>query len=204
MSRYTKAKGRLVRRFKVNLFGQDKFDRLLERRPNAPGMHGSARHGKPSEYKKQLVEKQKLRFMFGLTERQLRNTYQKAVAMKGATGLEFLKLLERRLDNMIYRSGLAKTRSQARQMVSHGLFMMNGRRVTVPSIQVREKDVLEVREKSKSSPVFNEAKEDKKLESARWIQLDIKKLRAEVVALPEEDDLERIVDSQLIVEFYSK
>lgn len=204
MSRYTNAKGRLVRRFKVNIFGQDKFDRLLEKRPNSPGMHGSARKGKPSEYKKQLTEKQKLRFMFGITERQLRNTYQKAASKQGATGKELMKLLERRLDNVIYRAGFAKTRSQGRQMVSHGLFTLNGRRVTIPSIEVREGDVIEVREKTQNSPLFGAVKEDKKLDPARWIKMDQKKLRAEISALPEEDDLERLIETQLIVEFYSK
>jgi len=150
MSRYTGAKARLVRRFGVNIFGTPKYDKILERRPNGPGMHGNARRGKDSEYKKQLLEKQKLRFMYGVTERQLRNYYKKADAKKEATGVALLKLLERRLDNAIYRAGFAKTRSQARQMVNHGLFMMNGKRVSIPSIQITEGDVFEVRTKSKA------------------------------------------------------
>ncbi|MBU0981410.1 30S ribosomal protein S4, partial [Patescibacteria group bacterium] len=182
MSRYTKAKGRLVRRFGVNIFENPKMDKLLEKRPHGPGQHGSARsRGKDSEYKKQLLEKQKLRFMFGITEKQLRNYYQKAAALKEATGDALLKLLERRLDNVIYRAGFAKTRAQARQMVSHGLFNLNGRRVSIPSIQVREGDTIEVREKSKASPLFADVKGEKDFDFARWLKSEQKTLKTEVV-----------------------
>lgn len=180
------------------------MDKLLEKRPHGPGMHGHARRGKDSEYKKQLLEKQKLRFMYGITERQLRNYYKKAASGKESTGIALLKLLERRLDNVIYRAGLAKTRAQARQMASHGLFTLNGRRVSVPSIQVREGDVLEVREKSKASALFNEVKEEKNFDHARWLKSDQKALKAEVAALPEEEDLDKLIETNLIIEFYSK
>ena len=124
-------------------------------------MHGNNRAGKASEYKKQLLEKQKMRFMFGITEKQLRNYYLKAASGSEATDVALMKSVERRLDNVVYRAGFAKTRAQARQMVGHGMFNLNGRRVSIASIQVREGDVLEVREKSKSSPLFNEVKEEK-------------------------------------------
>lgn len=204
MSRYTGPKGRLVRRFGVDIFGTAKMTKLLGKRPNAPGMHGADRQGKASEYKKQLLEKQKLRFMYGLTEKQLRNYYLKASTKKEATGLGLMKMMETRLDNVIYRSGFAKTRSQARQMIGHGLWSLNGRRVTISSIQVREKDVLEVRQKSKSSPLFAVVKEDKDFGSARWLSSDQKELKTEVIALPEAEDLDQLVDPQLVVEFYSK
>lgn len=204
MSRYTGAKGRLVRRFGVNIFGNEKMDKLLNRRPHGPGIHGQGRRGKMSEYKKQLLEKQKLRFMFGLTERQLRNYYLKAAAKQEATGIALMKLLERRLDNVVYRAGLAKTRAQARQMVSHGLFLMNGRRVSIPSIQVREGDVLEVRSKSQSSGLFNEVKEAKDFDHARWLKVDRKALKFDVASLPEEDDFDQLIQTSLIVEYYSK
>ena len=204
MSRYTGPKARLVRRFGVNIFGSDKLDKILERRPHAPGMHGKAGHGKASEYKKQLMEKQKLRFMYGLTEKQLRNTYQKAATSLEATGTVLMKLLERRLDNVVYRAGFAKTRSQARQMVGHGLLLLNGRRVTIPSILVREGDVLEVRTKSKDSALFAPVREAKDFDHARWIKPDVKALKAEVTALPEEQDLDKLIETHLIVEFYSK
>ena len=205
MSRYTGPKGRLVRRFGVNIFGAGKYDKLLERRPHGPGQHGNARRrGKDSEYKKQLTEKQKLRFMYGLTEKQLRNTYKRAAAKQEATGIALLKLLERRLDNVVYRAGFATTRAQARQMVSHGLLLMNGRRVTIPSIQVREGDVISVREKSKDSPLFAEVKTAKDLEPARWIKISQKDLSIEIAALPTEDDLDKLIQTNLIIEFYSK
>lgn len=204
MSRYTGPKGRLVRRFGVNLFDSPKLDALLERRPHGPGMHGQARGAKASEYKKQLVEKQKLRFMYGVTERQLRNYYLKAASGNEATGNALLKLLERRLDNVIYRAGFAKTRSQARQMVSHGLFNMNGRRINIPSIQVREGDTIEVREKSKVSPLFSSVKEEKEFDHARWLKSEQKTLKTEVMALPQDNDLDKLIESQLVVEFYSK
>lgn len=204
MSRYTGPKGRHVRRFGLNIYGNPKYDRLLEKRPHAPGVHGAGRRGKASEYKKQLMEKQKLRFMYGLTERQLRNNYRTAASKREATGVALLKLLERRLDNVIYKAGFAATRAQARQMVSHGLFMLNGRRVTIPSILVREGDVVEVREKSKASPLFAAVKEDKDFDHVRWVKVDRKNLKFEVEALPEEGDLDKIIQTNLIIEFYSK
>lgn len=204
MSRYTGPKGRHVRRFGVNIYGNTKFDALLDRRPNAPGMHGASRLGKASEYKKQLMEKQKLRFMYGLTEKQLQNLYAKANAKKEPTGLALLKMLEARLDNVIFRAGFAQTRAQARQMVNHGLFTMNGRRVTIASIQVREGDKIEVREKSKKSALFNEIKESKGDDAARWLKTEPKNLSFEVAALPQEEDLDKLIQMNLIIEFYSK
>lgn len=204
MSRYTGPKGRLVRRFGVDIFSTAKMSKLLEKRPSGPGMHGARRGSKPSEYKKQLLEKQKLRMMYGLTEKQLRNYYLKAASMKGATGIDLMKMIERRLDNVIYRSGLAKTRAQARQMVSHGLFALNNVRVTFPSIQVREGDQIAARARSKDSPLFQAVKEDKDFDHARWLKSDQKGLTVEVAALPEENDLDQLIETQLIVEYYSK
>jgi small subunit ribosomal protein S4 len=204
MSRYTGPKGRLVRRFGTNIFGTEKMSKLLEKRPQAPGMHGGGRRGKDSEYKKQLLEKQKLRFMYGITERQLRNYYKKAASGEEQTGNALLKLLERRLDNVIYRAGFAKTRAQARQMVNHGLFTLNSRRVSIPSIQVREGDIIEVRMKSKTSPLFTSTLEAKDFDHARWMKSEQKALKTEVAALPEEEDLDKLIETHLIIEFYSK
>lgn len=204
MSRYTGPKARLVRRFGVNIFGSEKYDKIFERRPHGPGMHGQGRRGKDSEYKKQLLEKQKLRFMYGITEKQLRNYYKKAAGQAETTGVALLKLLERRLDNVIFRGGLAKTRAQARQIVNHGLLTLNGRRVSIPSIQVREGDIIEVRKKSKVSPLFTSVVEDKDFDHARWLKSDQKTLKIEVSALPEEDDLDKLIETHLIIEFYSK
>jgi small subunit ribosomal protein S4 len=204
MSRYTGPKARLVRRLGVNIFESDKYAKILEKRPTAPGMHGASRTGKASEYKKQLLEKQKLRFMFGVTEKQLGNYYKKASASEEATDIALMKLMERRLDNAVFKAGFAKTRAQARQMVSHGVFMLNGKRVDVPSIQVNVGDKMEVREKMKSSPLFNEVKEEKDFDHARWLKSEQKGLKFEVVALPEADDLDKLIEAYLIVEFYSK
>lgn len=204
MSRYTGPKGRLVRRFGVDIFGTAKMTALLEKRPQGPGMHGGNRQGKASEYKKQLLEKQKMRMMYGLTEKQLRNYYLKATTKKEATGVALQKMLESRLDNVVYRAGFASTRAQARQMVNHGMWTLNGRRVSIPSIQVTEGDMIEVREKSKSSPLFTAVKEDKDFGSARWLKSEQKGLKIEVSSLPEQEDLDKIVDTQLIVEYYSK
>lgn len=204
MSRYTGPKARLVRRFGVNLFDSDKFSKILEKRPHGPGLHGKNRVGKPSEFKKQLVEKQKLRFMYGVTEKQLRNYYLKASSSNDATDLALMKLLEKRLDNTVYRAGFAKTRAQARQMVGHGIFNLNGRRVSIPSIQIREGDKIEVREKLKSSPLFAEVKEDKKFDHARWLKSEQKSLKTEVLALPQNEDMDKLIEASLIVEFYSK
>ena len=204
MSRYTGPKGRLVRRFGVDIFGTPKMNALLEKRPNAPGMHGADTHGKSSEYKKQLLEKQKMRFMYGLTEKQLRNCYLRASTKKEATGIAMLKMVESRADNVIYRSGFAKTRAQGRQMISHGVWKLNGRRINVPSIQVCEGDMLEVRERLKASPMFAPVKEDKDFGSSRWLKSDQKALKVEVAALPQPEDLDQLIDTQLIVEYYSK
>lgn len=204
MSRYTGPKGRLVRRFGVDIFGTTKMTKLLEKRPHGPGMHGASRAGKASEFKKQLLEKQKLRMMYGLTEKQLRNYYLKASSRSGATGTEIMKMIEKRLDNVIYRSGFAKTRAQARQMVNHGIFTLNKTRVSIPSIQVREADIIEVRERLKESPLFISVIEDKDFDHARWIKSDQKLLKAEIASLPEENDLDQLIETQLIVEYYSK
>lgn len=204
MSRYTGPKGRLVRRFGVDIFGTAKMTKLLEKRPNAPGMHGANRQAKASEYKKQLLEKQKMRLMYGLTEKQLRNLYLKAITKKEATGTVLMKMVESRLDNVIYRAGFAKTRAQARQMVNHGIWTLNGRRVTIASILVREGDMIEVRKKLQASPLFTAVKEEKDFEHARWLKSDQKALKTEVASLPEAEDLDKMIDTQLIVEYYSK
>jgi small subunit ribosomal protein S4 len=204
MSRYTGPKGRLVRRFGVDIFGTGKMSKLLEKRPQAPGMHGANRQAKASEYKKQLLEKQKMRLMYGLTEKQLRNLYLKAITKKEATGVVLMRMVESRLDNVIYRAGFAKTRAQARQMVNHGIWTLNGRRVSIPSITVREGDNIEVRTKLKASPLFAAVKEEKDFEFARWLKSDQKALKTEVASLPTAEDLDQLIDTQLIVEYYSK
>lgn len=200
--RYTGPKAKLCRRLGVNLFGTDKYTKILRKRQSKPGMHG-AKFSKKSEYGRQLDEKQKARFTFGLSEKQMANNFKKAVSQEGDTGQNLLSLFERRLDNVIYISQLAITRMQARQMVSHGHFTLNGRRVDIPSIQVRPGDKIQLIPKFAKSPLYGDLDKLKDY-SPKWLAVDLKKLSVEVLALPEADDLEKSIDSQLIVEFYSR
>lgn len=202
--RYTGPKARLCRRHRANLFGTAKYTKILERRAGKPGVHGNRGYfGKMSEYGIQLSEKQKARVLFGLSEKQFRNAFKKANKMQGETGENFLRLLELRLDNVIYVSQFAVTRMQSRQMVNHGHFKLNGRRVDIPSIQVRVGDKIELPDRIKNSPLYFGLEKLKDF-SPKWLKVDLKKLTVEVLSLPEKDDLEKSIDSQLIVEFYSR
>lgn len=204
MSTYRGPIVRKARRYGAMIFSNGKSKQnAFNKRKYAPGQHGRSSFRSMSEYAKQLQEKQKARFMFGITEKQFRKYYQKATKAEGVTGLELLKGLERRLDNFVYRSGFAATRRQARQFVTHGHFELNGRRVDIPSIEIKVGDKLVVRNKSHKSPIFEEIKKQKDA-SVKWINADNGKLTIEVIALPGEDDVEPIINSQMIVEFYSK
>ena len=205
MSRYTGPKARLCRRFGTNIFGPDKYDKILAKRNFPPGMHGQGRFAKKSEYAKQLMEKQKARYMFGLNEKQFRSYYEKADRSDMVTGEGLLMLLERRLDNVLYRAGFGVSRPQTRQMINHGLFMVNGRRVTIPSIQVKIGDKIEIIKRSAASPLFANLKTGKeKIKPPSWLNSDPKNLTIEVVAIPEKEELEQSIESSLIIEFYSK
>lgn len=200
--RYTGPKAKLCRRLGANLFGAEKYTKILRRRQSKPGVHGS-KFSKKSEYGRQLEEKQKARFVFGLSERQIVNYFKRAISQPGDTGLNLLCLFERRLDNVIYVSQFAVTRIQARQMVSHGHFKLNGRRVDIPSILVCPGDKIELLPKHANSPLYSGL--DKLKDYApKWLKVDFKKLNMEVLALPDKDDLEKSIDSQLLVEFYSR
>lgn len=202
--RYTGPKAKLCRRFHANLFGTAKYTKILEKRPGKPGMHGSkGSFGKLSEFGSQLLEKNKARAIFGLSERQFKTYFAKASRMTGETGESLLRLLEMRLDNLVYISQFAVTRAQARQMVSHGHFKLNGRRVDVPSIQVRPGDKIELDEKMKSSPLYAGLDKLKDF-SPKWLKVDLKKVSVDVIANPEKDELEKSIDSQIVVEFYSR
>jgi small subunit ribosomal protein S4 len=203
--KYTGPKARLCRREGFNLFGSDKYQKIMGRRPGIPGIHGAKRLGKMTEYAKQLREKQKAKRMFGLSEKQFRRTFDKASAMKGVAGENMLQLLERRLDNVLFRAGFAATRMQSRQFASHGLFMLNGRRIDIPSVQLRVGDVIEVRSKSKSSPVFKKNLEDlANTDTPTWLKVDTKKLQIEIMDIPAAQHFEQAIESQMIVEFYSR
>ena len=174
----------------------------MTRRNYAPGQLGKNRFGKQTEYGRHLRAKQKARRIYGISEKQFVLYYEKADKNKEATGSALLKLLETRLDNVIYRAGFAKSRVQARQIVTHGHIKLNGKRVDIPSIMVKVGDIFEV--KDKKHPTLAKASENKKFKSPAWLQVDTANLKGEVLELPEVDDAEASIDTQLIVEFYSK
>jgi small subunit ribosomal protein S4 len=208
LARYTGAKCKLCRREGEKLFL--KGDRCytdkcaFERRPTPPGEHGRMRR-KPTDYSIQLREKQKVRRMYGVLEGQFRSYFKTAEGKKGIAGTNLLMLLEKRIDNVAYRMGFSNSRSQARQLVQHGHFMLNGHKVTVPSIQLKDGDVLEVREGSKNSLVIKEAQEVVARRGVpAWLEVDTTALKGTIKALPVRDDITFPMNEQLIVELYSK
>lgn len=208
MARYTEAKCRLCRREGQKLFL--KGDRCFtdkcayDRRPYAPGQHGRSRK-KMSDYAIQLREKQKVRRMYGILEDQFRSYFHKADMMRGVTGTNLLVLLERRLDNVVYRLGFANSRDQARQLVRHGIFMLNGRRVNIPSMAVRSGDVVEVREAARKVPVIQEAREViARRGCPDWLEVDGDNFKGTVKSMPQREDIQFPINEQLIVELYSK
>lgn len=200
--RYTGPRAKKARRL-----GQaftEKEAKVLQRRPTAPGQHGASR-GRLSEFALQLKEKQKAKFAYGVQEKQFFRSFKKAQAKPGVTGQNLLSLLEKRLDNVIYRLGFADTRSQARQMVSHGFFTVNSRRVTIPSFTVKVGDQISVTEKKKTSKLII-AKKDK-LKSNNppdWLSLEPQELKAKVLSQPTFEDMDKVINTQLIVEHYSR
>ncbi|BAP86075.1 30S ribosomal protein S4 [Paucilactobacillus hokkaidonensis JCM 18461] len=201
MSRYTGPSWRISRRLGVSLSGTGKE---LARRPYAPGDHGSDRRSKLSEYGTQLREKQKLRMTYGMTERQFANLFVRAGKMKDGThGTNFMALLERRLDNMVYRLGLATTRRQARQLVNHGHITVDGKRVDIPSYEVETGQVIGVREKSKNLVIIQAAVEAV-VGRPSYVEFDADKLEGSLVRIPEREDMDADLDESLIVEYYNK
>ncbi|HEY5540049.1 MAG TPA: 30S ribosomal protein S4 [Coriobacteriia bacterium] len=208
MARYTGADCRLCRREGIKLFL--KGDRCytdkcaVEKRPYPPGMAGKKRP-RDSEYRVQLREKQRCKRMYGLLEKQFRGYYTIASAQKGITGENLLRLLESRLDNVVYRLGFAKSRDEARQVVRHGHITVNDHRVNIPSYRVRPGEVIEVRTKSKDLLVIKTALiASEKIEVPGWLEVDIEKLQGKVLSLPSREQIDAPVREQLIVELYSK
>lgn len=205
MAKITTPKGKLVRKFGENIFGNPKYDRLLNRKPYKPGQHGQSRRSKLSNYGVQLQEKQKIKFMYGLLEKQFRLTFEKAEKMKGETGTNMLQLLESRLDNVVYRLGFSPSRPSGRQMVSHKHFLVNNKVVNIPSYIVNPGDVIEVRKKSKKMDIILDAMRRIKGDmDLPWLGLDKAKMRGTFVAVPDRDEMQLTVNEQLIVELYSK
>ena len=205
MATPVKTRGKLVRKFGVNIFGNPKYDRLLTRKSYAPGQHGQGRRSKLSNYGTQLREKQKIKFMYGLLENQFRLTFEKAEKMKGETGTNMLQLLECRLDNVVYRLGFAPSRPAGRQLVSHKHFLINNKVVNIPSYTVKPGDVIEVRDKSKKMDLVLESMRRIKGDmDLSWLELDKAKMRGTFVTVPDRDEMHLTVNEQLVVELYSK
>jgi small subunit ribosomal protein S4 len=207
MARYTGPKAKLCRRFNENLFGTAKYDKIIGKKPYPAGQHGKdkAQRRKISDYGLHLKEKQKLRFTYGLLEKQFRNLFFKAEKMQGVTGDNLLQLLERRLDNVVYRLGFAVTRMQARQFVNHGHIDVNGQRVDIASYLLKAGDVIEIHPKSRSMKALVEAMDMTGMSSPyTWLSVDKDNFRGEFLMVPAIDLIPIQVDDRLIVEFYSK
>ena len=208
MAKYNGAKCRLCRREGTKLFL--KGDRCFtdkcaqDRRPYAPGQHGRARK-KLSEYAVQLREKMKVRRIYGVLEKQFHGYFEDAEMAKGVTGANLLVILERRLDNVVYRMGFANSRSQARQLVRHGIFTLNGHKVTIPSLQVRVGDEIAVPEKNRNIPVIAAAQDVLARRGCpAWVEVDGASFKGVIKALPQRDDIQTPIEESLIVELYSK
>lgn len=199
MARYTGPVWKVSRRLGFSILESGKE---LNKRAYAPGQHGQRRK-KMTEYGSQLAEKQKVRNMYGLTEKQFRNTYVKATKIEGVTSYNFFCLLESRLDNIVYRLGFATTRRQARQLVNHGHFTINGKKATIPSMQVKIGDVVAVKETSRNVKVIKEALEAT-THVPGFVEVDAEKLEGKYVRLPERSELNQEINEQLIVEFYNQ
>lgn len=202
MSRYTGPSWKKSRRLGISLSGTGKE---LSRRPYAPGQHGPNQRRKSlSEYGMQLQEKQKLRFIYGMSEKQFANLFQKASKIReGKLGVNFMIMLERRLDNMVYRLGLASTRRQARQLVTHGHITVDGKRVDIPSYLVEVGQVIAVKEKSKNLQIINDSVAGL-YGHVPYVEFDEEKLEGKLVRLPERDEMNPDIDEALVVEYYNK
>ena len=208
MANYTGPVCRLCRREGIKLFlkGTRCYSEKcsVAKRTYAPGQHGQGRRAKVSDYGRQLREKQKARRIYGVLERQFRGYFAKATRSKGVTGERLLQLLELRLDNVVYRLGFADSRNQARQLVNHGHFVVNGRRVDIPSYLVKENDQITVRENSRNSAYFKSLESLGERTVSEWLRLDAANLTGYVVRLPKREDIDIPVQEHLIVEKYSR
>ena len=205
MAKLKTAKGKLVRKFGENIFGNPKYDKLLNRKAYPPGQHGQSRRSKLSNYGVQLQEKQKIKFTYGLLEKQFRNNFEKAEKMVGETGINMLQLLEKRLDNVVYKLGFAPSRPSSRQLVTHRHFLVNNRIVNIPSYKVKPGDVIQVREKSKKLDIIIESLRRIKGDiDLSWLEINKAKMRGVFLSVPERDEIELTFNEQLVVELYSK
>ncbi|MDP8261138.1 MAG: 30S ribosomal protein S4 [Candidatus Kappaea frigidicola] len=204
MGRNFTPRGKVVRRLGVNIFGNPKFDRILEKRPYGPGQHGKKRR-KMSNYGTQLLEKQKVKKMYGVLEKQFRKYFHEAERRKGVTGHNLLQILECRLDNAVFKAGFAKTRDAARQIVRHGHIQVKGRKVNLPSFLISQNDIISIKGKENTKKLVNgniKSTEDRIIPN--WMDVDKEKLLIKITKLPERADIEVAIEEQLIVELYSK
>ncbi|HLN21467.1 MAG TPA: 30S ribosomal protein S4 [Bacteroidales bacterium] len=202
MARYTGPKSRIARKFGEPIFGADKH---LERKNFPPGQHGvNKKRKKTSEYGVQLREKQKAKYTYGILERQFRNTFEKASRSKGVTGEVLLQMLEARLDNVVYRLGIAPTRAAARQLVSHRHITVNGSVINIPSYSLKPGDIIGVREKSKSLETIADALSSRNYSKLSWLEWDDTQMAGKFMNMPERSDIPENIKEQLIVELYSK
>lgn len=199
MARYTGPKTKIARKFREPIYGADKS---YDKRPYAPGQHGNKRRGKQSEYGAQLMEKQKAKYTYGILERQFRKLFDMASRKGGITGEVLLQIIESRLDNVVYRLGIAKTRNQARQLVSHKHITVNGSVVNIPSYLLKEGDRIGVRERSKSLEVVTDSLASKV--SYSWLEWDEAKMEGKFMNYPQRADIPENINEQAIVELYSK
>ena len=201
MARYTGPKSKIARKFREPIFGADKS---LDKKNYRPSQHGqSKRRAKQSEYGIQLMEKQKAKYTYGILERQFRNIFDKASRKGGVTGVVLLQLIESRLDNVVYRLGIGKTRNQARQLVSHRHILVNGDLVNIPSYMLKPGDVVSVRERSKSLEIITDSLEGT-VNRFSWLDFDRSALSGKFMSYPERSDIPENINEQLIVELYSK
>lgn len=201
MARYTGPKQKKARRFKEPIFGPSK---ALERKPYGPGEHGRSRFTRKSEYAIQLEEKQKAKYTYGLLERQFRNLYKKASARGGVTGENLLMFLEARLDNTLFRLGFARSRQQARQLISHKHIVVNGHVVNIPSFQLKPGDVVTVRPRSSRLEVIETSLESSPRSKYKWLEIDKKSKTGKFLNFPSMEEIPENINVQLIVELYSK
>jgi small subunit ribosomal protein S4 len=202
MGRYTGPRQKISRRHNAQLFGPSKY---LERRAYPPGMHGPKSRRKLSEYGLALSEKQKLRYMYGLYERQFQSVFKRALRKRGVTGETLLQLLETRIDNVVFRLGFSNTRPFARQLVTHGHVKVNGRKVSSPSYTVRVGDVIEVRDNVKTKTVVQKSIDANQMIAVPdWLTLDKEAIKGEVKRIPTREEIAPIVNERLIVDLYSR
>jgi len=202
MARYTGPRVRISRRFGIPIFGPTKY---LERRAYGPGVHGPKSRRKHTDYGLGLIEKQKLRYYYGLMERQFRGVYEKALRRRGVTGEQMLQILETRLDNVVFHLGFANTRAAARQMVSHGHIMVKGRKVSIPSYALKVNDVIEVKNHNVSRQLATKGLEVAASRSVPdWLLLDKENFKGTVMRVPTREEIQPIANEQAVVEFYSR